>query len=89
MRCVIDLSGIKTREQFHTTIVENLACPPYYGRNFDALYDILTDYNENLELSFEGFADFSHDLPGCGRTLQELCEDAMRENPLLHITFQK
>ncbi len=89
MRCTIDLTDIKTRGQFHDRIMEALPCPSYYGRNMDALYDILTDWQGDLELSFRGFADFSHDLPGYGETLRELCEEVMEERQDIRISFEE
>ena len=38
----IDLRGVCSREELHDRIEEELPVPGWYGRNLDALYDILT-----------------------------------------------
>ncbi len=86
MGCRINLTDVRTREQFQDRIAERLSCPPYYGKNLDALYDVLCEYCG--ELVFEGFADFVRDMPGYGAALRKLCEDAVRENPALSIVFE-
>jgi len=36
-------ANIKGMDDIHDIFVKALKLPPYYGRNFDALYDVLTD----------------------------------------------
>ena len=43
MQITIDLTNIRDKESFHDKIQEAIDCPSYYGRNLDALYDVLTD----------------------------------------------
>ena len=85
MQITIDLTPIRNMEDFHDKICETLDCPPYYGRNLDALYDVLTDYSTPLHLNFAGYTDFAQDLPGYGTPLKDLCLEAMAENSLLTI----
>lgn len=40
---MIDGAEVATIEQLHQIFVEALHLPAHYGRNFDALYDVLTD----------------------------------------------
>jgi ribonuclease inhibitor len=42
MRLVIDGEKIFTEEDFHDEIVRGLELPTWYGRNLDALWDVLT-----------------------------------------------
>lgn len=57
----LDLRGAKTRREFHDRIVRSLPCSPYYGRNLDALYDMLSDpgcpVKELIICHFEEFAE--------------------------------
>lgn len=87
MPIMIDLSDVRSKDAFHDKIQEVLDCPPYYGRNLDALYDVLTDYSEPMELNFVGFADFTHDLPGYSTSFKEMCLEAMAENSMLQISL--
>ena len=40
----IDLRGITERSRLHDCIAQSLPLPSYYGRNLDALYDVLCDF---------------------------------------------
>ena len=46
MEIVIEGSEIESREQFHELLKERLDFPEYYGKNLDALWDVLTGYVE-------------------------------------------
>lgn len=87
MHIEIDLTDVRSKEEFHDKIQEELDCPNYYGRNMDALYDVLTAYCEPVELDFIGFVDFAQDLPGYGSAFKEMCLEAMAENHELTIYF--
>ena len=88
MRYEIDLKDVRSRGQFHDKIQEILPCPPYYVRNLDALYDMLTEQSEPWKLVFQNYEDFAHDTPGYANTLKALCEEAMAECPNLAISFE-
>lgn len=88
MRYEIDLQDVRSREQFHDRIQEILPCPPYYGRNLDALYDMLTEQSGEWELVFRNYDDFAHDTPGYANTLKTLCGEVMAECPNLTISFE-
>ena len=46
MQIVLDASFLGEREAAHDYLQEMLGLPDYYGRNLDALYDCLTDFND-------------------------------------------
>lgn len=85
MQITIDLTDVRSKEAFHDRIQEALDCPAYYGRNLDALYDVLTSYCECLELDFTGYMDFAQDLPGYSSSFKDMCLEAMAENHELTI----
>ena len=89
MRIEIDLTEVRSKEAFHDVIQENIECPRYYGRNLDALYDVLTSYCEPVQLYFEGYTDFAQDLPGYGSAFKGMCLEAMAENRDLEIYFDQ
>ena len=88
MRYEIDLGNVRSKEQFHDKIQDCLPCPSCYGKNLDALYDVLTEQSEPWELVFQNYGDFAHDMPGYANTLKMLCEDVMAECPNLNIRFE-
>ena len=46
MDIVLEGRKMKSREAFHDEIESKLDTPDYYGRNLDALYDVLTESDE-------------------------------------------
>ena len=48
----IDLNNIKTKNEFHRAVKEAMGFPEYYGNNLDALYDMLSEMGEEVELTF-------------------------------------
>lgn len=85
----INLSDITTKEEFHKRIEEMLPCPSWYGRNLDALYDLLTEQREERKLVFMGCGPFTQDMPGYMRALKALCAKAQEENPSLTVVFME
>lgn len=54
MNVVIDGSRIRTEAQFHAALAEKLPLPDYYGKNLDALWDVLsTDVERPITLTWE------------------------------------
>lgn len=89
MKYEIDLRGVRSREQFHDRVAKVIPCPSCYGRNLDALYDVLTERCEAWELVFQNYGEYVRDMPGYAAALKELCEEAMEECPNLRIVFER
>ena len=87
MRTII-LDGLymNTREATHDYLALRLQLPSYYGRNLDALHDVLTDPCEptNLVLYRESLMIAS--LGEYGETLLSVIRDAAAENANLTFT---
>ena len=77
----VDLAGVRSSRALHARLVKALPMPEGYGRNYDALYDVLTEYGPSWSLSFVN-----------GRTVPKLfrtvCEDAVANTPGLVISFE-
>lgn len=76
----LDCAGLDGKEALHSALAEALDFPEWYGQNLDALYDLLTEVEEPLQLQLIHFQD-----PGGFR---ETMEDAMAENPMVEILFE-
>lgn len=79
----IDCAELQTRAELHNALAQLPCFPQWYGRNLDALYDVLTDIAEETQLHFhhwEATADFSR---GFYRTFL----DAQEKNPCLQVYF--
>jgi len=46
------------KERIHAELAEKLEFPSYYGKNLDALYDVLTDICEETVIAVEGESDY-------------------------------
>ena len=71
--------------ELHDYLERELEFPDYYGRNLDALYDVLTDINEptKITVDMEGMEDDGmYDY--ISRVIRVL-EDASKENEALEI----
>ena len=79
---VLDGEAAGSRAGFFTEIARELAFPDYFGRNWDAVYDCLTDLNwlpaEGYVLVFDGFGALARNAPDqwqIGRkVLAEACQ---------------
>ena len=55
MNYEIDLKNAKTRADLYDLLEQELPLPDYFGRNLDALYDVLSEIPEDLR---EGFVPY-------------------------------
>ena len=84
MELVIDGAALPAAEAVHDLFARALTLPAWYGRNLDALYDVLTERGEPLRLlvrNREALAEYAEDLL---RTLVE----AAAENPALELVYE-
>ena len=68
----IDLKNITTKDQFHDEISRTLQFPEYYGRNLDALHDLISTMyiGKRVQFDFVGV----NTLP---TELQDYCSKAV------------
>ena len=79
-RVTIDTHNLSTMEQIHDYLAKELNFPDHYGKNLDALYDCLTDINEETEI--ELIAESGTFLP-----LRKVLTAAGKANKKLNITL--
>ena len=85
MTVLLDGNAILDRETLHETLATGLCLPPWYGRNLDALYDCLTDVQEETVVVLRDRAALEEHLGGYGRRFMRLLEEVSRENPHLRL----
>ena len=85
----IDLTGAENRKEIHDRIEQELPVPGWYGRNLDALYDVLTEpcFGEDCMICFTGCAGFRNSMPRYMAAMQQMCGAASEENPGLVVEF--
>lgn len=72
------------RETAHAHLAERLALPDYYGKNLDALFDVLTgNIDVPTRLVIKRHETLIEVLGGYGVSILETIWDAVRENPCL------
>ena len=76
MQVVIDGNKMKDKQTLHAYLKEQCKFPEYYGNNLDALYDVLTDRAEPLEIKVEHAEELKEILCGYGEAFIETLEDA-------------
>ena len=79
---VVELTGAMAadRDQHHSVLQEKLQLPEWYGRNLDALYDVLTSVEEETELVLIGWPD-----EGYAAKVRRVILDAVWENEHLKL----
>jgi RNAse (barnase) inhibitor barstar len=72
----IDLGAVATEDDLHTLLMQRLEFPHYYGKNWDAFWDVITE-PERLPrtLTLRGWAAFEQRLPESAQHLRELLRD--------------
>lgn len=88
MELVIDGAALPTAEALHSLFVRALALPAWYGRNLDALYDVLTEWGEPLRLLVRNRAALAENLGAYAEDFLRTLADAAAENPALTVVSQ-
>ena len=84
---ILDGQKMLNRRAVHDHLAEQLHLPDYYGRNLDALYDLLTERNTPLRLVVQHRDVLLTWLGEYGAALCQTLEDADRANPGLQVLF--
>ena len=84
MTNVYELDGTCLREceAAHVYLQEMLGFLAWYGRNLDALYDLLTEQTEETLI-------FISDSDAADEAILETFTDAMEDNPSLTVIFEE
>ena len=84
---LLDGLYMNTKEATHIYLADRLQAPDYYGRNLDALYDILTDVCEPTLLILRRREHMLKSLGDYGETLLTVFRDAAEANG--NLTFEE
>ncbi len=77
---VLDGLTVENPEQLHDALQSVLPLPPYYGRNLDALHDILTEWREDFTLRINDCDAMLAALEVYGVYFMHALNDAAKEN---------
>jgi len=84
---VIDGEKMLNRREAHDYLTQALHLPDYYGRNLDALYDLLTERETPTRIMIEHGNTLLSWLGDYGQALIQTMIDADRANPALEVLF--
>lgn len=88
MAIMLDGKAMVDRPTAHSHLAQRLDLPTYYGRNLDALYDVLTEIGTDTELILEDPAAVVENLGKYGEALLSTMQEAAEANPNLTITLR-
>lgn len=83
MRIELDGRQMTDRRAAHDYLQTQLHLPAYYGRNLDALYDLLTEQTAPLTIVLRFRAEMESYLGRYGENLLKTLQDAAAKNPAL------
>lgn len=86
---ILDGEQMRSRSDAHDHLAERLSLPGYYGRNLDALYDLLTERGVPTRLVVRRKRIIISWLGEYGAALCRTLEDADRDNPSIEVLFQE
>ena len=78
----IKLNGnkMKTKEATHAYLKNKLESQEYHGNNLDALWDVLSTYNQPTEIKLKHKDKLIENLGSYGESLIRVFQDAEKEN---------
>ncbi|WP_310357580.1 barstar family protein [Pseudomonas brassicacearum] len=80
----IDLSGVMSSDELHSTLSDALGFPGWYGHNWDAFWDAITGLVEMpVQLKIYGWEALSTRLPKDTELMQKCLEELRLEHPSL------
>ena len=87
----LQLNGkeLANQQLLHEAIARQLHLPDYYGENLDALWDILSCWNEPLAIIIEHPTRFVEQLGGYGESVLQLLQDAEEENSMISVEYRE
>lgn len=88
MAIILDGRAMIDRVSAHSHLVERLDLPTYYGRNLDALYDVLTDISTETEIILNDPGAVVELMGKYGEALLSTMQEAAEENPKLIVTLR-
>ena len=81
----IDLTNIQTQRGMHAYIAYVMNFPAYYGRNLDALYDMLAQIGEPTLIMIRRPAQLPQEMAALFPKLSLVLHDVQEENDCLQV----
>ncbi|MGN0157736.1 MAG: barstar family protein [Brotaphodocola sp.] len=87
----LDFKSLETMEQIHDHLERQFGFPNYYGRNLDALYDLLTEITEDtcIRIWLPQKKEEKQDRDCCMDKITGVMQDAEEENSHLRVIIDR
>lgn len=72
----IDGRKCKTKEKTHEYLAKKKGFPPYYGKNLDALADVLASYDKNIMIKLRYTSSIRKNLGEYGEIMLKIFKSA-------------
>ena len=89
MRVELDCRKMTDRKAAHAYLKQALALPDYYGNNLDALYDLMTDREEETVLVLGYWRQLGALMGDYGISLLETLREASEAHPILEVILKE
>ena len=86
----VDLSAPETSIELHVLLWDRLSFPSYYGRNWDAFWDCITDPEQSSMprvLRLKGWTALSRKMPRDARLLRNALQALPSERPEISVEW--
>ena len=95
MEIIVDLKGLNVKEDVLEAFAKTLKFPDWWGKNWDAFYDCLTDpdfnnFDKNTKIIIKNFETFKHNKLEFNKLIQAF-SDAKRfngDNKIMQLSYQ-
>ena len=81
---IVNLKEVNTKQELHSLLASKLDFPDWYGNNWDAFWDMITDteiVTMPNRLTLLGFKELSEKLPKDAKIFQECFIDLKQKHP--------
>ena len=76
---VLDIDNVCGADEFYDLLGKQIELPAYFGRNLDALHDVLTEQPETIKITLVNTDVMEAMAPKFLRKLRRVLEDAANE----------
>ncbi len=88
-RILLDGEKMNTKEEAHVYISKGLDFPQYYGKNLDALWDLLSAYDVPIHIVFKNTETLKTNLEQYGNRLLKVFLEASEDNDNLFFEMEE
>lgn len=88
-RITLDFSKVEDRESLHKYLEEQFEFPSYYGRNLDALWDLLSEIHDYTLIELQNIYSMYEKVDQYSVRLLKTLDDAAQENEYIWLKVKE